>query len=48
MPAVAAWVVATPVAMLLPDLAGRSPFSPQGAVLPVAVGGLLLAAGLAV
>lgn len=47
-PAVAAWVVATPVAMLLPALAGRSPFSPQGAVLPVAVGGLLLAAGLAV
>jgi hypothetical protein len=41
------WLVATPVAMLLPALADRSPFSPQGAVLPVGVGGLLLAAGLA-
>ncbi|MFA1537985.1 arabinofuranosyltransferase [Actinomadura monticuli] len=45
--AVAAWAVATPIAMLLPDVAGRNPFTPRGAVLPIAVGGLLLAAGLA-
>jgi hypothetical protein len=47
-PALAAWVAATPVAMLLPALADRNPFTPRGAVLPVAAGGLLLAAGLAV
>ena len=44
--AVATWLVATPPAMLLPALADRDPFTPRGAVLPVAVGGLLLAAGL--
>ncbi|NKZ02191.1 arabinofuranosyltransferase [Actinomadura latina] len=47
-PALLTWLIATPVAMLLPAPAGRSPFSPQGAVLPIGVGGLLLAAGLAV
>ncbi|WP_165978592.1 arabinofuranosyltransferase [Actinomadura darangshiensis] len=41
------WVLAIPAAMLLPAVAGRSPFTPRGAVLPIAVGGLLLAAGLA-
>ncbi|WP_084262792.1 arabinofuranosyltransferase [Actinomadura formosensis] len=45
--ALVTWVVATPVAMLLPALADRSPFSPRGAMLPIAAGGLLLAAGLA-
>lgn len=46
--ALIAWFVATPVAMLLPALADRNPFTPRGAVLPIAVGGLLLAAALAV
>ncbi|MFB4308367.1 arabinofuranosyltransferase [Actinomadura sp. GTD37] len=45
--ALIAWVVATPAAMLLPALADRNPFTPRGAVLPIAAGGLLLAAALA-
>ncbi|TDC71707.1 hypothetical protein E1200_01330 [Actinomadura sp. GC306] len=47
-PALVTWVAVTPVAMLLPALIDRNPFGPRGAVLPIAVGGLLLAAGLAV
>ncbi|MFA1546816.1 arabinofuranosyltransferase [Actinomadura chokoriensis] len=46
--ALVVWVLATPVAMLLPDVADRNPFTPRGAVLPIAAGGLALAAGLAV
>jgi Arabinofuranosyltransferase N terminal len=41
--AVAAWAVATPVAMALPSLLDLNPVAPRGAVLPVALGGLLLA-----
>jgi hypothetical protein len=45
--AVAAWAVATPVAMALPSLVDLNPLTPRGAVLPVALGGLLLAALIA-
>jgi hypothetical protein len=41
--AVAAWAAATPVAMTLPSLLDLNPLSPRGAVLPIALGGLLLA-----
>lgn len=47
-PALLTWLVMTPVAMLLPSLADQDPFTPRGAVLPVAAGGVLLAAALAV
>jgi hypothetical protein len=46
--AVVTWLVMAPVAMLLPALADENPFTPRGAVLPVAAGGVLLAGALAV
>lgn len=41
--AIVTWLVLTPVAMVVPALLHANPFTMRGAVLPVAVGGLLLA-----
>jgi hypothetical protein len=41
--AVATWAVATPVAMVLPSLLDLNPLGPRGAVLPIPLGGLMLA-----
>jgi hypothetical protein len=46
--AIVTWLVLAPVAMILPPLAHVDPFAMRGAMLPVAVGGLLLAAFIAV
>jgi hypothetical protein len=44
--AVITWLIAAPVAMLLPRVVGFDPFTERGAFVPIAAGAVLLAAGL--
>jgi hypothetical protein len=46
--AVITWLVAVPVAMLLPRVAGLDPFVERGAFVPIAAGAVLLVAGCVV
>lgn len=46
--AVLVWLVATPVGMLIPRVAGLDPFLERGAFLPIAAGAVLLVLGCAV